>query len=295
MFTSMKYRHRQQYQHQHQSFLRLLFLSFLFFLVFLIDVSGAAGSSSPTTTTMTTTVTIHAWPLDEASSVPLAVVEYKFDATSNNKVNHNDDDDVSVGVGGAGTATATAIAPATGNTNATLLSYTPPKLPSSSSSSSSFFSSSKKKNKEKNNNDGKKGSDESRPLDLVRVGLYEGSERQWTGVVVGRSALAGAISDNNDGIDDDKEVKTTLVLHVDADGVLYGVGVGAEKVKKRRKGRRVGGGGDKDGKEDKPNVVVEVSRQTLGPRPHMNKPVVLSPDGKKVGESQEPEKTFLQK
>lgn len=257
----------------------------LFFFFSLVDVSGAADSSLTTTT-----VTIHAWPLDEATPVPMAVVKYKYETNDN-----NNNVGVGVDIPGAGTGT--------GKTNATLLSYTPPKV-SSSASSSSFFSSSKKnkKNKKKDSNDLQDNESVARPLDLVRVGLYESgksgaSGRQWTGVVVGRSGLAGAISDDDDDDnDDDKEVRTTLVLHVDTDGVLYGVGIGAERVKKTGKKGKGKGEKDEKGEKAKPNVAVEVSRQTLGPRPHLNKPIPLSPDGrKKMGDGQEPEKTFLQK
>ena len=253
------------------------------FSLFSFCVSGAAGSTTSRVvppTTVATTVTIRAWPLDEASplAVPLAVVEYKY-----YRGNREGDDFKNDGGGVA---------------NATLLSYTPPKLSSGASSSK------KNKNKDKKGGVGSRDGDvtgtATTPLDLVRVGLYEdssGSGRQWTGVVVGRSGLAGALEDMGDG-DDGKEIKTTLVLHVNTDGVLYGVGVGAERVKKeqnnkKKKGGRGGGTVDED---NKPNVAVEVSRQTLGPRPHLNKLVTVSPDGKtKIMDGQEPEKTFLQK
>ena len=205
--------------------------------------------------------------------------------------------------------------------NATLLSYTPPKVAAAASSSSS--SSLKKRKEKQKGGDGKgfeaQSQEATRELDLVRVGLYDGKPLEkggrWTGVVLGRLGLAGAV----DADDDDaaaaaaaekelgkrgEEIRTTLVLNVDADGVVYGIGVGAERVKKKTtKDRGKAGnkskvnGGGKDGKGMDagagPNVVVEVSRQTMGPRPVLNKPIVLDADGKR--DDQQPEKSFLQK
>ena len=257
---------------------------FLFSVPVASAASAATAAAAAAASPASATITIHAWPLHEASPTPLATVKYEA---------------------------------STGN--ATLLSYKPPKVSSSSSSWLKW-----------KQDGGQKGSvaelqkeAATRELDLVRVGLYDGVPLEkggrWTGVVLGRMGLAGAVDDGSEESRQrqrqrqqqgwgkgkekgDEEMKTTLVLNVDADGVVYGVGVGAEWVKKRRPAKAAAGrakGKDKDmdkngdGSDAGPYVVVDVSRQTMGPTPHLNKPIVLNAEGKREGE--EPEKTFLQK
>ena len=271
-------------------------ISIAFPSFFSVPVASAASAATAVTAAAASpasaTITIHAWPLHEASPTPLATVKYEA---------------------------------STGN--ATLLSYKPPKVSSSSSSSSSSWLKWKQDGGQKGSVAESQKEAATRELDLVRVGLYDGVPLEkggrWTGVVLGRMGLAGAVDDGSEESRQrqrqrqrqqqgwgkgkgkgDEEMKTTLVLNVDADGVVYGVGVGAEWVKKRRPAKAAAGrakGKDKDKDMDKngdgsdagPYVVVDVSRQTMGPTPHLNKPIVLNAEGKREGE--EPEKTFLQK
>ncbi|OJD40014.1 cyclin-dependent protein kinase regulator pho80 [Diplodia corticola] len=103
----------------------------------------------------------------------------------------------------------------------------------------------------------------SDPNGLVRIGLQK---PDWTGILTAAAALG-------------PEYKKTLVLHADAQGVVYGVGFGAEP-------RAAETGEDV--------VEVKVEKVQAGPAPFLNKPVVLDEKGKLAGQ-EEPEKTFLQK
>lgn len=99
------------------------------------------------------------------------------------------------------------------------------------------------------------------PDHLLRVGLHDSASGSWRGVLASASSFA-------------EEYKKKFVVHVDEKGEVYHVGFGAAK------------GTDDD-------VEVEVVRKEAGPRPVLNKPVVLNADGKL--DQKEPEKTFLQK
>jgi len=100
----------------------------------------------------------------------------------------------------------------------------------------------------------------------VRVGLYDSTAQAWTS-----SSLASV--DNFS-----KGYAPTLLLSVDQAGRAIGVAF---------KGVLIDAGQTRD---FGPKVVVSVAKK--GAQPELNKPVVLSPEGRKVVEE---EKTFLQK
>ena len=108
--------------------------------------------------------------------------------------------------------------------------------------------------------------DESTPS-LVRIGLYDKKSAQWiSGTTVASSENFG------------KGYAPNLILNVDARGEVLSTAV---------KGVRIDAGQTRD---FGPQAVVLV--EAKGKQPELNKPVVLSPEGKKV---EEVEKTFLQK
>lgn len=99
---------------------------------------------------------------------------------------------------------------------------------------------------------------------LIRVGFYHPSGA-WSGVATTAANWAA-------GKDQ------TLLLHVNAQGELYHVGFTA---------------GDAGARGSPRGIRAEVVQVRPGPAPHLNRPVVVQPDGS-VPEK-EPEKTFLQK
>ena len=108
--------------------------------------------------------------------------------------------------------------------------------------------------------------------DVVRVGLYTSSPtdpKHWVGSLTSLSALAGGAGH-----------VPTIRLHLGAAGEVYHVSVKTSLLEEGA----VSEGGD---------PVVEVVAATAGPRPHLNRPVVVSPDGK--GSEEVVEKTFFQK
>ncbi|EGR47943.1 uncharacterized protein TRIREDRAFT_62922 [Trichoderma reesei QM6a] len=102
---------------------------------------------------------------------------------------------------------------------------------------------------------------------LVRVGLYDTKSARWI------SGTTVASVDNFD-----KGYSPNLVLSVDAHGELLSAAL---------KGVRIDAGQTRD---FGPQIVVLPALK--GKQPELNKPVVLSPEGKKV---EEEEKTILQK
>ncbi|KAF1953640.1 hypothetical protein CC80DRAFT_142919 [Byssothecium circinans] len=100
---------------------------------------------------------------------------------------------------------------------------------------------------------------------FVRVGLHDPKTKSWKGVVTSAASFA-------------EQYKQKFVVHVDEKGEVYHVGFSASAK---------GNGGDKK------EVDVEVVKKGAGPKPVLNKPVVLNAEGKI--ESKEPEKSFLQK
>ncbi|PKS06985.1 hypothetical protein jhhlp_005582 [Lomentospora prolificans] len=103
-------------------------------------------------------------------------------------------------------------------------------------------------------------------VERIRIGLYDSSSKSWTA-----SSLASV--DNFS-----KGYAPTLLLSVDQAGRPIGVTF---------KGVLIDAGQTRD---FGPKVIVSVTKK--GAQPELNKPVVLSPEGKKVVEE---EKTFLQK
>ncbi|KAF6821305.1 hypothetical protein CSOJ01_00311 [Colletotrichum sojae] len=102
---------------------------------------------------------------------------------------------------------------------------------------------------------------------LVRVGVYDPTAAQWT------SSVSVASTENFA-----KGYSPNILLSVDADGNVIGAGL---------KGVMVDAGVTRD---FGPQAVVRVARQ--GKTPELNKPIVLSPEGKKVVQE---EKTLFQK
>ncbi|KAM6538570.1 hypothetical protein FALCPG4_000438 [Fusarium falciforme] len=105
-------------------------------------------------------------------------------------------------------------------------------------------------------------------VSLVRIGLYDTKSSQWI------SGTTAASADNFG-----KGYAPTVMLSVDSAGDVRSVAF---------KGVRIDAGQTRD---FGPKAVVFADKK--GSQPELNKPVVLSPNGKKVGE--EEEKTFLQK
>lgn len=104
--------------------------------------------------------------------------------------------------------------------------------------------------------------------DVIRIGFHHSSNSgKWSGVATAASNFAPGLG-------------RKVLLHLNAEGVVYHVGFKATEQGSSAKG-------GKDGLD------VEVVRMRKGPTPHLNKPVVVSADGKV--EDKEPEKSFLQK
>jgi len=103
----------------------------------------------------------------------------------------------------------------------------------------------------------------------TRVGLFNPSTSEWRGIVTSSSVFDPA-----------KQVK--LYLHVDSADQVYHLGWEALPASKGASSA-----------SSAPALSVEIVRTKAGPVPHLNKPVVLSADGKTP--DKEPEKTFLQK
>ncbi|KAF2086662.1 hypothetical protein K490DRAFT_66444 [Saccharata proteae CBS 121410] len=100
---------------------------------------------------------------------------------------------------------------------------------------------------------------------LVRIGLKNPTPNtDWAGIATSAATLSS-------------QYKKTLVLHADRAGNVFNVGLGATV---RREG------------ENEVEVVVE--KVKAGPKPVLNRPVVLDENGK-LADAKEPEKTFLQK
>jgi hypothetical protein len=102
---------------------------------------------------------------------------------------------------------------------------------------------------------------------LVRVGLYDPKSARWL------SSTSVAAVDNLA-----KGYSPTVLLSVDAEGEVVGAAL---------RGVRVDAGQTRD---FGPQVIVSVA--AAGKQPELNKPVVLSPEGRKVVQE---EKSFFQK
>jgi hypothetical protein len=100
------------------------------------------------------------------------------------------------------------------------------------------------------------------PEHLLRVGITDPKSGSWRGVVTS----AASFSD---------QYHKKFVIHVDEKGVPFHIGFGTSAK----------GEGDK--------VEVEILKRSVGPKPVLNRPIVLNAEGKV--DSAEPEKSFLQK
>lgn len=104
------------------------------------------------------------------------------------------------------------------------------------------------------------------PENLLRIGLQTDSgllkSGHWRGVVTSAASF-------------DQDYKKKFTIHIDEKGEPYHIGFGTSER----------GGGDE--------VEVEVVKRAAGPKPALNRPIVLNAEGKL--ETKEPEKTFLQK
>lgn len=97
---------------------------------------------------------------------------------------------------------------------------------------------------------------------LLRVGLTDPKTGSWRGIVTSAASFAD-------------QYHKKFVVHVDEKGEPYHVGFGTSAK----------GAGEE--------VTVEIVKRSSGPKPVLNKPIVLNAEGKL--ESKEPEKMFLQK
>ncbi|OJJ84891.1 uncharacterized protein ASPGLDRAFT_66355 [Aspergillus glaucus CBS 516.65] len=108
---------------------------------------------------------------------------------------------------------------------------------------------------------------------LVRVGLYTSTPanpKQWVGTLTSLSSLTGV-----------GDAKPTIQLHLGPSNEVYRVSL-----------RLSSSSSSSDATEGiKPGV--ELVRTESGPRPHLNRPIVISPDGQ--GPQEVVEKTFFQK
>ncbi|EOA82886.1 hypothetical protein ACJQWK_04463 [Exserohilum turcicum] len=100
------------------------------------------------------------------------------------------------------------------------------------------------------------------PDRLLRVGLADAKSSSWHGIVTSAASFS-------------EQYHKKFVIHVDDKGEPFHVGLSTAAK---------GSGSE---------VEIEVLRKNTGPKPVLNKPIVLNAEGK-VG-SDEPEKTFLQK
>lgn len=105
---------------------------------------------------------------------------------------------------------------------------------------------------------------------LVRVGIQR---PQWAGIATSASSFK-------------EEYQKRITLHVDEKGEVWRVGFGAA-VKTTSPTSKI-----RPDEED--DFVVEIVKPSPGPRPVLNRPVVLDAEGK-LAEQKEPEKTFLQR
>jgi hypothetical protein len=97
---------------------------------------------------------------------------------------------------------------------------------------------------------------------LLRVGLSDPKSGSWRGIVTSAASFAD-------------QYHKKFIIHVDEKGEPYHVGFGTSAK----------GSGEE--------VEVEIVRRNAGPKPVLNKPIVLNAEGKI--DSKEPEKSFLQK
>ncbi len=113
------------------------------------------------------------------------------------------------------------------------------------------------------------------PKDPVRVGIYDVEISAWRGVVTSAASF-------------EPQYQQKISLYIDGSANVYHVGFSAYQ-----KAPSKAGGEALDQNREDGQLLVEIVPPNPGPTPYLNKPVVLSPDGKLEGK--ETEKTFLQK
>ncbi|KAL4923259.1 uncharacterized protein BDV17DRAFT_247261 [Aspergillus undulatus] len=106
---------------------------------------------------------------------------------------------------------------------------------------------------------------------LTRIGIYIATPtnpKQWVGMLASSSALRG-----------DDSQRPTLRLHISPANEVYHVSLGSATTSTSL--------------SSSDSLNIELVTDELGPTPHLNRPVVVGPDGKNPEE--EPEKTLFQK
>jgi hypothetical protein len=104
--------------------------------------------------------------------------------------------------------------------------------------------------------------------EIVRIGLYDPSTKQWRGTATAASSFTPGLA-------------RKLTLHVDQDGNAYHASLSAVELSGKSK--------------KKDELQVEVISPRPGAQPILNKPVVLNADGKVPQAEEKDQKTFLQK
>ncbi|KAL4869326.1 hypothetical protein BDV12DRAFT_83365 [Aspergillus spectabilis] len=105
--------------------------------------------------------------------------------------------------------------------------------------------------------------------DLARIGFYiatTSNPKQWVGTLTSLSALKG-----------DETQKPTLRLHISPANEIYHVSLASASAYT----------------SSSDNLQLEIVTDKAGASPHLNRPIVVGPDGKNPEE--EPEKTLFQK
>ncbi|KAL2807620.1 hypothetical protein BJX63DRAFT_425230 [Aspergillus granulosus] len=108
--------------------------------------------------------------------------------------------------------------------------------------------------------------------DLVRVGFYISTPttpKQWVGTLTSFAALRGDVAQ-----------KPTLRLHISSSNEVYSVSLASDS-------------SSTSSSRPSDNLHLQVVTDELGPQPHLNRPIVVGPDGKSPEEV--PEKTLFQK
>lgn len=113
--------------------------------------------------------------------------------------------------------------------------------------------------------------------DIIRIGLYDPSSKQWSGVATSASTL-------------DTSLTKKLILHLDEQGKVWNVGISASKsAQQPAKSKK------NEAKQQGEQVIIDLRPMKAGPAPILNKPVVLNPDGKVPQGPEKDERSFFQK
>lgn len=108
--------------------------------------------------------------------------------------------------------------------------------------------------------------------DLVRIGLFTSTPanpKQWVGSLASLSALTS-----------NRDQKPTLQLHLGPNNQIYHASLSLSS-------------SNNDNTSSTRDLDIELISNEAGPRPYLNRPVVVSPDG--TGTEEVAEKTFFQK